>query len=247
MGNTFENFWEGKVAIVTGATGEIGQVLCKRLAEYGIRLSICGRVEETLEETAQMLRESGAEVITLVGNLEDVDFLEQVVDFTVDNFGQIDLIINNAGMAHKSPIDDVTPELYDSIMSVNVKAPYFLVQKALPYLRLSDVATVINVSSVVAHRAYMNQSVFTISKHALLGMSKALAVENQAHGLRVHIISPGAVYTDLTSLLRPDLAPKDLITPEDMADVLSFWLEHRKSSFVIDEVQMHRLGKEPFL
>ncbi len=243
----FENYWKGKVALVTGATGEIGRVICECLADYGINLSICGRVPEALEETADILRAKGIEVITLTGNLENMDFLDQFIDYTVDTFGRIDLLVNNAGMAHKSPIDDITPELFDSIMSVNVRAPYFLCQKALPYLRLSDVPIIFNISSVVAHRGYKNQSVFTVSKHALLGLSRALAIETQEDDIRVYTISPGAVYTDLTELLRPDLKPEELILPSDIADVIAFYLEHRKSSFVIDEVRMRRLHKEPFL
>ena len=247
MANTFENYWEGKVAIVTGATGDIGRVICKRLAQYGINLSICGRVPETLEETASILRKEGVDVITTLGNLENMEFLTELVDHTVDHYGRIDLLINNAGMAHKSPIDEVTPDLFSSIMRVNVRAPYFLSQKVLPYLRLSEVPTIINICSVVAHRGYKNQSVFTISKHALLGLSKALAIETQNEGIRVHAISPGAVHTDLIELLRPDLDPEELILPSDIADVISFYLEHRKSNFVVDEVKMHRLHKEPFL
>ncbi len=243
----FDNFWEGKVALVTGATGEIGEVICECLANYGIKLSIFGRVPEALEETADRLRAKGTEVITLTGNLENMDCLDQFVDYTVDTYGRIDILVNNAGMAHKSPIDDITPELFDSIMSVNVRAPFFLSQKALPYLRISDVPIIFNISSVVAHRGYKNQSVFTISKHALLGLSKALAIETQQDGIRIHTISPGAVYTDLSGLLRPDLKPEDLILPADIADVIAFYLEHRKSHFVIDEVRMRRLNKEPFL
>ncbi len=240
------SYWEGKVALITGATGEMGIAICRELIGYGIKLVITGRVPETLEEVADQLRAEGGEVATLTGNLENYEFLDDLVNFTIDTYGSLDLLVNNAGMAHKSPIQEMTPELYDRIMNVNVKAPYFLTQKALDYLRLSDVPTIINVSSVVAHRGYKNQSVFTISKHALMGLSKAFAVETLEEGVRVHTITPGAVLTDLIGMIRPDLKPDDLIKPQDIADVVSFFLLHRKSSFVVDEIRMRRIGKEPF-
>jgi NAD(P)-dependent dehydrogenase (short-subunit alcohol dehydrogenase family) len=81
----------------------------------------------------------------------------------------------------------------------------------------------------------------------MLGLSKALAIEVQSKGIRVHAISPGAVHTGLVELLRPDLAPDELILPSDIGDVVGFFLEHRKSNFVVDEMRMHRLNKEPFL
>ena len=243
------SFLEGKTALVTGASGDIGFGLCQRLISYGIQLVITGRNPEILEKRAEDLRAAGGKVLTYVGNLESEAFMDRLINYTIDNYESLDILINSAGLAHKSPIEDVTPELFDTIMKVNVRAPFFLAQKALPYLRLSDTATVINMCSVVAHRSYVDQSAFTVSMHALLGASKALANEIHKNGenIRVHVITPGAVNTDLIQMVRPDLDPEDLIHVEDVADVMSFYLEHRHSAFITDEIRMHRLDKTPFI
>ncbi len=239
------DFLKGKTALITGATGEIGHAIANRVAEYGVRLVITGRIESTLNERAAELRANGCEVYPIVGNLESMAFLDELITFTIEKCGSLDILINNAGMAHHNLFEDVTPEMFDSIMNVNVRAPFFLCQKALPYLKISDAATVINIGSVVSHKGYKYQSVFTTSKHALLGVSKALACETYEEDIRVHVISPGAVYTDLIKLLRPDLDPSELILPTDIADIVAFHLEHRKSAFVVDETRMHRVDKEP--
>ena len=241
------SFLEGKTALVTGASGDIGYAMCERLLTYGIKLVITGRNPEILESKAEALRDQGGTVFSYVGNLESEAFMDRLINYTIDTCGSLDILINSAGLAHKSPIEEVTPELFDNIMRVNVRAPYFMCQKALPYLRISDSATVINMCSVVAHRSYINQSAFTISQHALLGASKAFANEVYKEGIRVHVISPGAVDTDLIHMVRPDLAPEDLIRPTDIADVMSFYLEHRHSAFIIDETRMHRIDKTPFI
>ena len=131
-------------------------------------------------------------------------------------------------------------------MTINAKVPFFLIQYALPYLRASEAATVINIASVVAHAGYPLQSVYTASKHALLGMTKSIAQELFRENIRIHAISPGGVYTDMVKVSRPDLSPEGMIMPEDIADIVEFILTHR-SNAVIDEIAVHRLGKEPFL
>ena len=240
------DFLKGKVALITGAAGDLGHALARKLAEYGIKLVITDRDRDALLEFEEELKASGAEVASISGNLEDVDFCKSLPHFAVDQFNGLDILINNAGIAHNSPIDDMTEKVFDALMNVNVRAPYFVSQEALPYLRVSDAATIINIGSVTAHRAYKNQSVFTITKHALLGMTKSFAEETYKDGVQVHIISPGAVYTDMINILRPDLKKEELIMPEDIASLVGFYLERRNSSFVIDEVRIHRTGKAPF-
>ena len=130
-------------------------------------------------------------------------------------------------------------------MSTNVRAPYFLCQAALPALRKSDHATIINIASVVAHKGYPLQSAYVASKHALLGMSRSLTNEVYDEGIRVHVIAPGAVFTDMVRVARPDLTDEGMIMPEDIAEVAAFFIEHRTNA-VVDEIQIHRAGKAPF-
>lgn len=233
----------GRVALITGAGGGIGRAIAKRLAEDGIKLVLAGRTESKLIETKNLI--PGAEVSLVTGDLTDPAFPKNCIEKAISAFGRLDILINNAGLAQSQPFETITPDEYDRIMNTNVKAPFLLTQAALPHLRTSDYATVINIASVTAHKGYPLQSVYSASKHALIGMSKSLANEVYKDGIRVHVISPGGVFTDMVRIARPDLSEEGMILPEDIAEIAAFFLEHRTNA-VVDEVQVHRVGKEPF-
>ncbi len=236
-------FLRGKTAIVTGAAGGIGEAICKKLASLGMNLMITGRKVQALEELAAQLP---TQVHYCVGDLTELSFVDRLLKETRLVFGSVDVIINNAGLSHNCPVEEMTPELFDSIMQVNVRAPYFLCQKAVEDLKKSDCATIINICSVVAHKGYPRQSVYAASKHALLGFSKSFANEHYKDNIRVHVISPGSVYTKMIAMVRPDLSPEGMILPEDIADIVGMYLMLRKSNAVVDEIEVHRVTKEPF-
>ena len=245
MKDRFEHL-HGRTAIVTGAAGGIGEALCRRLAGYQMNLVVTGRKAETLKALSDSLRVRGVQVCECVGDLADMAFIDSVFAAARERFGGVDVLINNAGLVHNCTVEEMTPELFDSIMQVNVRAPYFMCQKALPELKKSDCATIINICSVVAHKGYPRQSVYAASKHALLGISKSLANEVYKDNIRVHVISPGGVFTPMIAKARPDLTPEGMMLPEDIASVVGFYLEMRLSNAVVDEIQLHRVNKEPF-
>ena len=237
----------GKTALITGAAGGIGEALCRKLAgDYHMNLVITGRSEKTLNPLAEELRALGVQVACCIGDLADMAFIAEVLETARKAFGGLDVIINNAGLSHNCPVEEMTPELFDSIMQVNVRAPYFLSQQALPDLRKSDCATIINICSVVAHKGYPRQSVYAASKHALYGVSKSMANEFYKENIRVHVISPGSVFTPMIAMVRPDLSPEGMILPGDIAEIAGFYLEMRTTDCVIDEIEAHRVTKEPF-
>ena len=233
----------GRVALITGAGGGIGRAIALRLAQDGVRLVLCGRTESKLIETKNLSPHADAAIVT--GDLMNPDFPKECIEAAVSAFGSLDILINNAGLAQSQPFEEITPEEYERIMNTNVRAPFLLMQAALPHLRASDYATVINVASVTAHKGYPLQSVYSASKHALIGMSKSLANEVYKDGIRVHVVSPGGVFTDMVRISRPDLSEEGMILPEDVAEVVAFFLNNRTNS-VIDEIEMHRVGKAPF-
>lgn len=241
-----ENRLMKKTAIITGASGGIGRALAEKLAGYGMNLVLTGRKEEALNAVAEAARKKGCEVLVMAGDLTALDFQAELLAKAQDVFGCVDVLINNAGLAHNCTVEEVTPDLYDNIMKINVRTPYFLCQKALPYLRKSDCATIINICSVVAHKGYPLQSAYATSKHALLGFSKSLANEVYKENIRVHVISPGGIFTDMIAMVRPDLTSEGMMMPEDIGEIVGFYLEHRYSNMVVDEIQAHRLSKEPF-
>ena len=236
-----------KVALITGAGGGIGRETALALAKEGAKVILFGgRNIDKLNQTAQKIESIGGACKVIYGDLVNLNDLESAFIKAVDGESKIDILINNAGVAHNTKVENVTESEFDSIMNINVKVPYFLTQKALPLLKKSQSATVINIASVVAHAGYENQSVYTASKHALLGFTKSLALELYKQNIRVHAISPGGVYTDMIKVSRPDLTSDRMIMPQDIVDIIMFILTHRTNA-VIDEVLVHRVGKPPFL
>ena len=236
----------GKITVITGAGGGIGRAIAEQLARKKMYLVLLGGNNQTKLEATRQTVEQYTQCLVLPGDLTDLDFQQQAISKIIAQYGKIDILINNAGMTQNAAFEQVKAEDFDKIMAINVRAPFFLTQQILPWLKKSSAATVINICSVVAHSGYPAQSAYSASKHALLGWTKSLAAECFRDNVRVHAISPGGVYTDMVKISRPDLSPEGMIMPEDIADIVSFILDHRTNA-VIDEIMIHRTGKEPFM
>ena len=237
---------KGKIALITGASGGIGSCIARRFAQDGISLALLGRSKEKLAATAASVREYGVETLLLPGDLLDDAYLEDCFAAVKERFGGLDILVNNAGMALSRSFEETTMAEFDRIMALNARVPYLACHLALPLLRCSECASILNIASVVAHKGYPLQSAYAASKLALAGFTKSLASEVYREDIRVHLISPGGVFTDMVRIARPDLTGEDMILPEDIAEIAAFFIEHRTNA-VIDEICVHRSGKEPFL
>lgn len=237
---------KGKIALITGASGGIGSCIARRFAQDGISLALLGRSKEKLAATAASVREYGVQTLLLPGDLLDDAYLEDCFAAVKERFGGLDILVNNAGMALSRSFEETTMAEFDRIMALNARVPYLTCHLALPLLRCSECASILNIASVVAHKGYPLQSAYAASKHALAGLTKSLASEVYREDIRVHLISPGGVFTDMVRIARPDLTGEDMILPEDIAEIAAFFIEHRTNA-VIDEICVHRSGKEPFL
>lgn len=238
---------KGLIAVITGASGGIGNEICRSLAKEGAELVLFGGTNaQKLEDTVKRLK----------NEFKDISVRAYPCDLTDDNavkelFAQaaergVDVLINNAGVAHSSLVENTDMKTFDKIMSINFRAPVMIIKEALPYLKRSERADIVNIASVVAHHGYPLQSAYVASKHALLGFTKSLAAELYSENVRVHAISPGGVYTDMIKVSRPDLTGEGMIMPEDVAEAVMFLLKNRTNA-VIDEIIMHRANKQPFL
>lgn len=240
-----DNILENKTVVLTGAGGGIGKAIAEKLAACKMKLILLGGNNiAKLEATAEAVRKNSS-CLMLPGDLTNSGFIADAIRQITDNIGCIDVLINNAGMAQNTPFENVTLEEFDKIMSINVRVPFMLTQKAIPLLKKSVSPTIINIASVVSHSGYPLQSIYSASKHALLGMTKSIAREYYKENIRVHAVAPGGVYTDMVKVSRPDLSSEGMIMPEDIANIVHFFLANRTNA-VIDEILVHRAGKEPF-
>lgn len=241
-----DNSLKNQIVVITGGGGGIGRATAVKLASCGAKIVLLGGNNREKLQTSAELVKTYSECLTLPGNLTDIEFIRSGVKEIIRITGGIDVLVNNAGVAQNQAFEDITVDDFDRIMAINVRAPFMLIQEALPFLKKSSSPAIVNIASVVAHAGYPQQSIYTASKHALLGMTKSLAAEYYQENIRVHAISPGGVYTDMVKVSRPDLSPDGMILPEDVANTIHFLLTCRTNA-VIDEILMHRVGKTPFL
>ncbi|MCA6067937.1 SDR family oxidoreductase [Chryseobacterium sp. RG1] len=181
---------ENKVAIVTGGNSGIGLAAAKELAEKGAKVIVTGRNKEALSQA-----EADFNLIGIQADQTDLKSIDNLVEQVSSQFGKVDILFLNAGIAAFAPVDSASEEHFDSIMNVNVKGVYFTVQKLLPIL--NDGASIILNTSVNAHLGMPNSSVYAASKAAVLSLNKVFAVELASRKIRVNAVSPGPVETPL--------------------------------------------------
>ena len=230
---------EGRIAIVTGAGRGIGRSIALTLARAGARVSLAARTEVQLEAVRAEIEAIGGQAVCYPLDISREADVMRLVKGTVDHFGRIDIVVNNAGVGVYGPLEQTSTASWDHLMAVNARGPFLLCREAIPYLRKNRRSFIVNISSVMGVKGYPNQSAYTASKHAILGMSKVLAKEVHQEGIRVHVICPGGVDTDLVGQARPDLNRAELIAPQEIADVVLFLVTQRGNA-AIDEVHVRR-------
>ncbi len=194
-----------RVVIVTGGTRGIGRALAEGYAAAGAKVVVVSRKQEAVDEAAEHLRSMGAEAIGVPAHVGDLDDLSTVVERTVDAFGGIDVVVNNAATALAQPVGEYTPEAWAKSLDVNLRGPVFLTQAALPHLKASPHAAVLNILSGAAFMFSSFVSMYGIGKAGLLSATRSAAAELAPHGIRVNALSPGTVDTDMVRANTPEM------------------------------------------
>ncbi len=179
-----------KIAVVTGGSSGIGLATAQRFIEDGAQVVITGRNQEALDAAVAELGDRATGIHGDVANLEDLDRLFAQVQ---EQFGRVDVLFANAGIAPLGPFEAVTEDHFDSLFNINVRGLFFTVQKALPLL--SEGASVILNASVVAQSGLPNTSVYSATKAAVRSLGRTLAAELSPRGIRVNVVSPGLIET----------------------------------------------------
>ena len=194
---------QDKVAVITGGAGGIGKVTAKRFLDEGASVVLVDLFEDALIEAK---KELGDDVLTVQADVSKEEDVQKYVDQTVEQFGKIDIFFNNAGIEGKvAPITEQKIEDFDKVIAVNVRGVFLGLQKVLPVMVKQKSGSIINTSSVAGLGGSPNVSPYITSKHAVVGLTKAAAVENAAHGIRVNSIHPSPVNTRMMRSLETGL------------------------------------------
>jgi len=235
----------GKVAIVTGASRGIGRAISVALAQEAATIVLAARSIQQLQITAEQVTNAGGEAQIFQVELIEEQSIRNLIQVTGEKFGRLDILVNNAGVTHSAELEQTSTEDWQRCMSINARAPFILCREALGLLKKSKAAHIINIASVVGIKGYPLQSAYTASKHALRGMTISLAEELRGSNIRVHLLCPGGVDTDMVDSVRPDIAKDELIKPREIAELVLYLVTH-KGNAVMDELRIRRATSSPW-
>jgi len=193
-----------RVVIVTGGTRGIGRAIAEGFASAGARVVVGSRKADACAETEKHLQELGAEALGVPTHMGELDALAALVDRTVDSFGAIDVVVNNAANALTQPLGEFTPGAWQKSFDVNLRGPVFLVQAALPHLERSEHAAIVNVISAGAFLFSANVAMYGAAKAALMSFTRSMAADFAPRGIRVNALAPGTVDTDMVRANPPE-------------------------------------------
>lgn len=188
---------ENKTAIVTGAGQGIGRAIAVQFAREGARVVVANRTPATGEETVCLAREVGGEARFVQTDVSCANDVMRLVATTVELYEGLDILVNNAGVGHDSPIADLSEEEWDYVIDVNLKGHFLCSKYAIPHLRDRGGGAIINMASVLAYTALPGIGAYCASKSGILGLTRVLALELAQDNIRVHVLAPGSIDTDM--------------------------------------------------
>ena len=226
----------GTVALVTGASSGIGEATAKRLAGEGAAVAVAARRLDRLERLVEEIDDAGGKALAIEADVTDRAAAEALVDRTVKELGRLDTVVNNAGVMLLGPALEAPIEEWERMVDLNVKGLLYVAKAALPHLIKSAderprlVADLVNISSVAGRRAREGSAVYNATKFGVGAFSEALRQEVTERHVRVSLVEPGAVITELSSHNRPEVLEElkgrfgdiERLEAEDIADAISY-------------------------
>ncbi len=220
----------GKTALITGGSKGIGLKTAQALADNGVNVAIVGRNNETLKDALLTLEKKDVKALAISGDVSIKEDVQNIVDEVLQDFGRIDILINNAGVMGNGSFFEDNEEMFRQMMDVNVFGMYYMMKAVLPGMQQQKSGDVINIASVSGLRSSAGSALYAASKHAVIGLTEGVMQEVRKDSIRVQYLTPSAVLTDLIG--KPSLDPKTMTHPEDIADIIVNQLKIHPRTFV---------------
>jgi NAD(P)-dependent dehydrogenase (short-subunit alcohol dehydrogenase family) len=234
-----------KVSIVTGSGSGIGRSIALKFASAGAKVVVSDINEDGGTETLDKIIKSGGQASFFKSDISKADQVENLVKATVDEYGGVDILVNNAGIVDETPTLEVSEEIFEKVINVNLKGSFLTAKKVLPHMLKKGKGKIVNIASIAGLVGFEGLAPYCASKGGIIAMSKALASEYASKGININIIAPGIIKTDMTKeMLNNEEVKKGMEAstpyirlgePEDIANG-ALYLASDQSDFVNGEV-----------
>lgn len=220
----------GQVAVVTGAGRGIGAAIAQELANLGVTVVLSGRTEKTLRETASRIAADGGKAEALECDVCDLGSVEALAATVEEKFRRIDILVNNAGIgSFAGPLHELTPQAWEKVLNTNLRGVFYSIRAFAPLMIRAKSGHIINISSLAGKNALPNGAAYAASKWGLNGLTYSVAEELRAHNIRVSVVCPGSVDTELSPHTGKN--PSKMLKPEDVAHVVGMLVTQAPQSF----------------
>lgn len=227
------NRLEGKVVVVTGGNAGIGEAIAKRFVEEGASVVITGRRQQELDRVTSVIRLNKGKVLGIAGSVTDETHVQDVARRTLDSFGRIDVLVNNAGIGEFGKrLHETEDAIWAHVFDINVTGVFRITRAVIPHMLRQGRGSIINISSIASLVGLSGSAAYTASKGALDALTRALAVEYAKEGIRCNVVNPGLIDTPMAAplmanpdMLQPILAQYAIRrpgTPEEVANMVLY-------------------------
>ena len=243
---------DGKVALITGASAGIGLAMARRFLAEGADVAVVARRGERLAAFADEARQAGRRCEVIVGDAREETTARQAVQTTLDTLGQIDLLVNNAGMGIYAPLVETSADDYDQMMNTNMRSTFLFTRYTVPSMLERGAGTIINVSSMAGVMGFAGEAAYCASKFAQVGFTQALDRELRPRGIKVGVVCPGGVKTEFaigSGRTEEGVASSGMLEAEEVAEAVLLMATQPASARII-EIRMRPMveplaGRDP--
>jgi len=225
-----------KVALITGAGSGIGFEIAKTFAEQGATVVLTDLNEKNVQNAAKELKESGFTATAYACDVTDEEQVKEVFDKVVERYGELHILINNAGLQYVSSIEEFPTEKFELLLKVMLTAPFIGIKHAFPIMKKQNYGRIINMSSINGLIGFAGKAAYNSAKHGVIGLTKVAALEGAEHGITVNAICPGYVDTPLVQNQLADLAKTRNVPLESVIEEVIYPLVPQKRLLSVQEI-----------
>jgi 3-oxoacyl-[acyl-carrier protein] reductase len=230
-----QNKLQDKVAVVTGGSRGIGAAIARKLASMASNVVICGRNQAELQQASASIKSDGGRCEGLVCDVSELASVEQFAKAVLAKYERVDILVNNAGVGSFSgPLHSLAPEQWDRVLNTNLRAVFYTIRAFAPRMIEQKAGDIINISSIASKNPLPNGAVYAASKWGLNGLTYSVAEELRGHNIRVSVVCPGSVDTDLSP--HAGKSKDRMLKPDDVAHIVEMLVTQAPQSFASEVV-----------